>query len=113
MDKRPVLTISPILAKALDRLVSDVLTTDSTPSEALARSRDLAKRHGIASEYLEGWLWGHLVGLARSGASPKRLGYKAPSLARGNSRQERTSDQSIAFSHRRRAAAQKAPSIQK
>lgn len=57
------------LSKSLDRLVSDILELNKSLSDTMSQVFELARLHGVSETYLEGYLWGRLVVLAREGVS--------------------------------------------
>lgn len=59
-----------LLAKALDRLIADILRGTSSMPEANERLIALASTYSIRFEYLQGYVWGQLVVMAQHAMPP-------------------------------------------
>lgn len=96
---KPSTTLPPLLVKALDKLMADILELSITPSDAIEKGQELAAGHGVHAVYVEGYIWGRLVVLARSGAYPapstKRLREHSPNQMPGKVRHKHLKDKPV------------------
>lgn len=56
---------NPLLKKAIDGLVRDILSDSLALPEALKRACEIGSLYNFSATYIEGYIWGYLVTVAQ------------------------------------------------
>lgn len=72
MRTRTPIKHTQLLDKALDKIVADVLSNAISMTEARNQLAVLATKYDVYTDYLDGYVWGQLVGLAQLNTTTNR-----------------------------------------